>query len=169
MNSRYIKGGIVTRIDVLSKKCELGKYFNLNLYNKKNTSYLLKEEILNKNIKSLRLELLRITNKESDFIDESDAYCLLTTGDKLLENKIVLTDNYKKYYYQNYENNCFETMFSYEFFDKSKVRIYFIPILWFIDKISIEDDMVLKLFLNNLIRKSITNELKDAFYITIIN
>ena len=46
----YFKGGIITRIDVMSEnekaKEYLKKYFKLNGYNKINNSYLLKEELM---------------------------------------------------------------------------------------------------------------------------
>lgn len=167
--SSFIKGGIVTRIDIIGREFGLDKYFNLNLYDKNKKSYLLKGDILNNNISCLRKELLELTNNNSDSIDESDAYVLLTTGNKLLEKNVHLTADGEKYYYEDYVRNKFETVLTYETLGKNKVRIYFLPVLWIVDKIWCEDDTSLKNFLNKMVTKSLNSKLGGAFFITMIN
>ena len=167
--SSFIKGGIVTRIDVIGREYELDKYFDLNFYIKDKKSYLLKEDILNNNISCLRKELLELTDNNSDSIDESDAYVLETTGDKLLKKKIFLTSDRERYYYEDYVSNKFETILTYETLGKNKVRIYFLPVLWIVDKIWCGDDTSLKKFLNKMVIKSLNSKLGGAFFITLIN
>lgn len=167
----YLKGGIVTRIDEVNNSKEtkeyIKKYFDLNLFEKTNNSYLLKEKILNKNIKKLREELLNITENNSDSIENSDAYLLETTAEKLLEKEVYLIENNKKYYFNEHKSIKFETDV-YEIKDK-KIHIILsvITIIWNTDKIEIEDKEIFEKFINNLIRKSVTNVLKNTLWFTI--
>ena len=130
---------------------------------------MLNEDILNNNISCLRKELLKLTDNNSDSIDESDAYVLETTGDKLLKNRIFLTSDRERYYYEDYTSNKFETILTYETLGKNKVRIYFLPMLWIVDKIWCGDDTSLKKFLNKMVIKSLNSKLGGAFFITLIN
>lgn len=167
----YFKGGIITRIDVMSEnekaKEYLKKYFELNGYNKINNSYLLKEELLINNIENFRNELLNLTENQSDSLENSEAYLLETTADKLLSKNVFLTKDNKKYYFQDYENIKFETDV-YEISEKGvHIILSAITILWNTDKIEIENKNNFEKFINNLIRKSVTNVLKNFSWFTI--
>lgn len=168
MNS-FIKGGIVTRIDILNNNFCLEDYFNLNLYKRVKNNYYLKENILNKNLYDLWKEVNFLTNNMGDSISDSDSYVLLTNADKLLKSPIVLESDNKRYRYLKYQRNSFETIIIYEKINKMRIRIYLMPIIWDINRLEIESDLFLKTFLNNLIRKSLKNILKDTIWFVITN
>lgn len=167
--NKFIKGGVVTRIDILNNSSCLEKYFNLKLYKKIENSYYLKEDILNKNLYSLWREISSLTSNMGDSISDSDSYVLLANADKLLKSPIVLLDDNKRYRYLKYQRNSFEMILIYETIHKMRIRIYLMPIIWDINRLEIESDLFLKTFLNNLIRKSLKNILKDTIWFVIVN
>lgn len=167
---RFIKGVIVTRIDYEEDNDYLlEKYFDLSLYKKHKNSYYLKEDILNKNIKELRTELLSFTQGLGDSLDDSDAYILNTTLDKLLSGKIFLSHDNTTYFYENFKNNPFETLFEYQYLDDKEFSFYMISIIWDVSGIQIEDVTFFNIFINNLVHHSINNKLKGAFWFSVLN
>lgn len=171
--STYIKGGIVTKITVVNNRPiyenKLKEYFDLKMYDKNKNNYYLKEDILNKYIKSYREELLKLTNNKADSIENSEAYILNTSADKLLTEKINLTSNHEKYFFENYKKMTFETDYKIENLEGITICIYIIPVVWSIDKITVEKTTFFNIFLNNLVKKSIKNKLKDSSWFTIMN
>lgn len=170
--STYIKGGIVTKITILDKNAfqenKLKEYFDLNLYTKDKNNYYLKEYILNKSIKSYREEILKLTNSKADSIENSEAYILNTNANTLLKEKIILTNNHEKYFFENYKKMAFETDSKTENIEDLNIIIHMIPIIWSTEKISAESINFFCIFINNLIKKSLNNKLKDCSWFTIM-
>ena len=73
----YIKYAVVTKINYSIDKKEVLKHikndFNMQMYTKKDNSYLLKKELLNKYIKDLRSEFLKLTNNYGDSLNNCEA------------------------------------------------------------------------------------------------
>lgn len=169
----YIKGGIVTRIDIMTQnkktKEYLENYFDLSLYKKEKNTYLIDETNINKNIKEFRKELLTLTNNKGDSIENSEAYLLETTANNLLSKRVILKEHNKKYSFEKYKDINFETDM-YEI-KKEKVCIILsiLILIWDTNKIEIEEPKFFNDFINNLVRKSTVNTLKNSSWFTIIN
>lgn len=167
----FIKGGIITRIDIIKNESQAVKYiekhFNTNLLEKLNKSFSIRQNILIKNLINYRKELLNITENNGDSLNNHEAYTLGEIIDKLLKEGIYLTKDNKKYYFNNKKEIQFETEFTIKETNKFKIIIYFIPIIWDINRIIIEDSNFLSLILNNLTKKALTNPLKDITWFTV--
>lgn len=168
----YIKYGIVTKIKIVKNDKQSEEYiknnFNLNLYIKEKNTYYLKEEILNENIKKFRTEFLELTNNEGDSLNNCEAFCLETTANKLLKNKIFLCQNNEKFYFSKYEDFKFETDNLIYKNKKVKIKIYFVSVFWDINRIQAEDFSNISNIINKLTRISLKNTLKDASFFTIV-
>lgn len=167
----YLKYGVATKIEVITNNKTTNKFikdnFNLALYIKKSKHYFLKSEILNKNIKSFRKEVLSYTDGKSDSINNCEAYCLYTNADDLLEDDIVFASDNEKYSF-SCNNHKFETDIGYICNDHIKIKIYIIPILWDINKVEFENNINLSLFTNKLIKNTLQNILKDASFLIVV-
>lgn len=165
---KFIKGGIVTRIDFNYKDISvIEKYFNRDLFYIYENKWLLKEDVLNDNIIAFRDELLKLTENKGDCIDNSDAYILNCSCADLLYDKIILCNDNKKYFYSKFSSNKFDTLFLYEYIYSKRFKIYFIPIIWDISDIYVDDKDFFIIFINNLIRNSLNNCLKYSSWFTI--
>lgn len=166
----YIKGGIVTKITIINDNyynCVLEKYFDLSMFDRVGCKYYLKGEFLNLYIAEYRRELLSFTEGSSDSISNSEAYILNTSADELLKNKIYLIQDNEKYYFENYYRMRFETDYVIVDLKEITISINFLPIVWSIDKTITESSLFFSILLNNLIRKTMDNKLKDVTWFTI--
>ena len=162
----YIKYGVVTRIENINKNKDFIKNnFNLDLYEDKKVYYLLKNTILKDNLKSFRKEIMNLSNKKIDSIDSSEAYCLETTGDNLINHDICLLKGGRKYYFQDYEDFIFDTEEVCLLTENSFLKLSFLSLFWDINKIVCEDFSKVSIFLNNSLKKALTNCLKDASFL----
>lgn len=168
----YIKSGIVTRIDIVKKNKEsldyINKSFDLNLFNKVNNHYLLKEDILQKNLYSYKNEYMSFSEKENDSLNNCEAYTLETDINTLLTKKIHLQDFNKKYYFEDFEDFIFEVDYCNYLNNKININLLLIPIFWDINKAVSEDFALITVTVNNLTRKAMKNVLKGASWFTII-
>lgn len=168
----YIKTGIVARIDIIKNKNESKKYikkhFNEKLFTVEDDIYLLKPKLLTENLKEYRLELLSFSENRNDSLGNCEAYCLETDVEKLMEKKVFLTDENTQIYFENFESNRFDLDMCFYSFGGAVLRIYMIPVLWDINKTDSEDFCLVTNTVNNLIRKAMTNVLKDASWFSII-
>lgn len=155
----YLKYGVVTKIEDLDKSNKI-KYFNLDLYHKTKNMYLLKEDILNSNLKLFREEVLSLSNY-GDSIDSSEAYCLNTTGDELINHDICYY-GVDQYYFKDYESFIFDFEKVYLFTEQSSLKLNFLSLFWDINKIECDDFTKVSFFLTNAFKKALTNCLKDA-------
>lgn len=167
----YIKGGLITRIDIFDYddrgKELIDKFFDFDLLTKKDNSYFIKKDIFDKEFKNLRMELLSLTNEDSDCFRNSEAYVLGTTIDKLISNKVYLTDDYTEFYFENYKDVKFDTIYYRIRYRYLSMNIYFITLIWDIDKVYCEDEYFFNLLVNNLVRKALTNKLKYLTWFTV--
>ena len=163
----YLKYGIVTKIENTESDV-VKNIFNLKLYKQKRNYYLLKESILNKNLKEFRKEIISLSKGQGDSINNCEAYCLETNADLLLENKIHYIDNDDKYYFENHEDFVFDFEKAYYFTDKICLKLNYLSLFWDTNKITIEDFIALDSFLNNISKKALNNCLKEASLFTII-
>ncbi len=167
----YLKAGIVTRIEIDRIKNDLNyldKFFNLNLFCNGNNVFLLKKNILRENLVSFRKEFMNITNYRGDSLNNCEAYSLEIDVNKMLENEIYLSDDGKKFYFENFENMKFDTDQCYYKDKKISMLIFFIPIFWDINKIVAEDFDIITVTVNNLTRLALKNKLKDACWFAVI-
>ena len=168
----YVKSGIVTRIEILNENKDsnyiVKKYFNVDLYNQKGNIYFLKEKILQQNLKSVREEFLLFSEGKCDSLDNCEAYCLEINVNKMLQNKIYLTEDNKNFCFGNDKNMKFETDICIYDNRKISLKIFFIPIFWDINRVIAEDLNNITTTVNNLTRKAMKNILKDASWFTII-
>lgn len=168
----YLKIGIVTRIEIIKNKELSQNYikqnFNLNLFNPNEKTYLLKPEVLKKNLTDYRQELMELSEGECDSLDNCEAYCLEINVNKMLENEIYLTEDNKKFYFANYENMNFETDVCTYKTKKMTLKIFFIPVFWDVNWVTFENLNNITTIVNNLTRKAMKNILKDASWFTII-
>ena len=167
----YIKCGIVTKISIEKNKKYASQYidktFNTKLYNKYDSNYYLKKAILSTNIESYREEFMSYTNFYGDSLSDCEAYCLETSIDDVIKRKIVLCQNNEKYYFSgyNFKFNTDEVIIS---SSKFSIKLFVIPIFWDIYKVVAEDFEMISMLVNNLIRKCMTNPLKDASFFTVV-
>lgn len=124
--------------------------------------------MLKNNLISFREELLILSEGKCDSLNNCEAYCLEININKMLENEIYLTKDNKKFYFQNYENMKFDTDSCIYNDGKIIITIFFIPIIWDINKIIAEDFNSITTIVNNLTRKAMKNTLKDASWFTVI-
>lgn len=168
----YVKSGIVTRIEILNENKDsnyfVKKYFNVDLYNQKGNIYFLKEKILQQNLKFFREEFLLFSEGKCDSLDNCEAYCLEINVNKMLQNKIYLTEDNKNFCFDNDKNMEFETDICIYDNRKISLKIFFIPIFWDINRVIAEDLNNITTTVNNLTRKAMKNILKDASWFTII-
>lgn len=161
----YIKYGIVTKINIEKDKnfdTYIKSNFNLKLYEQKEKYYVIKEKIVNKNIKDFRKEILVHSNNNADSINSCEAYCLNTNAEDLLKNKIIFIEEDDKYYFENHEDFVFEFEKVYYFTEKICLKLNFLSLFWDINSIEINDFLTLNTFLNNIAKKALNNCLKDA-------
>ena len=78
-------------------------FFDLTLFNKKDNDYLLKEKILNENLKDFREEYLSLSNFKGDSLNNCEAYVLEKDVNELLDNYIYLIDGNKRFFFKNHE------------------------------------------------------------------
>ena len=165
----YIKGGIVTRIDVLSNTKKVNKFlndnFDLSMFNFKNNSYLLDEKLLKENFWKFREEYLELIDHTCDSIKNSESFIIEENINKLKMSKISLINNNKSYYFDDYKEYIFETDIDLSY---KNIRIYFISIYWDVNKIIADDFSNLTKLVNNLTRKSLKNPLKKVSWLTVI-
>lgn len=168
----YIKSGIATRIEILKNKevssCYIEKNFNMELFDNHDNVFLLKKEVLQQNLIEYRKEFLLLSEGKCDSLDSCEAYCLEININKMLENKIYLTEDNKNFCFGNYKNMRFETDRC--IYDDGNIllKIFFIPIFWDINRVIAEDLNNITTTVNNLTRKAMKNILKDASWFTII-
>ena len=160
----YLKYGIVTKIEDLNNNF-INNNFNLKLYKKDNNYYHIKEDVLNKNIKPFRKEIMNLSNNKGDSINSCEAYCLNTTADELLEHEIHFIND--KYYFEGY-NFLFDTEEICYLTDKEFLKLNFISLFWDINKVECDDFNLIASFLNNLLKKALTNCLKDASLLDLV-
>lgn len=167
----YIKGGVVTRIENTNHKNnnkELETFFDLNLFNENGNDYLLKEKLLNENLKDFREEYLSLSNFKGDSLSNCEAYVLEKDVNKLLDNYIYLIDGNKRFFFKNHEEYIFETDYFMYTDEKNSFALYLIPIFWDINKVKTENFSNVINFVNNLTRKALNNKLKDACWFSVI-
>lgn len=165
----YIKGGIVTRIDVINNTKKTQKFlkdnFDLSMFEFKNNSYYLDEVLLKKNFWYFREEYLELIDHTCDSIKNSDCFVIEESVNKLKMSKISLINNNKSYYFDDYKEYIFETDIDLSY---KNIRIYFISIYWDVNNIISEDSSNLTKLVNNLTRKSLKNPLKKVSWLTVI-
>ena len=165
----YIKGGIVTRIDILSNTKKVNKFlndnFDLSMFTFKNNSYLLDEKLLKENFWKFREEYLELIDWTCDSIKNSESFIIEENINKLKMSKISLINNNKSYYFDDYKEYIFETDADE---NNKNIKIYFISIYWDINKIIADDFSNLTKLVNNLTRKSLENPLKKVSWLTVI-
>ena len=168
----YVKVGVVTKIEILKNEKESTLYLknllNFDLYDKKNNCYFIKKSVLNNNIYNFRKEFLRFVNNRGDSMSDYEAYYLNTDVNNLLNNLIVFEDSYEKYYFENHKDFVFSTDSICYSNKKVFIKLHFIAIFWDINKIIAEDFSDISLLINNLIRFSINNCLKNASWCAIV-
>lgn len=168
----YIKYAVVTKINYSIDKKEVLKHikndFNMQMYTKKDNSYLLKKELLNKYIKDLRSEFLKLTNNYGDSLNNCEAYCIEEDINKVINSEIVLISNNEKYYFKDYKDYVFDTDIVKKRINKYTVKLYLIPIFWDIYQIKTENFYYIEEILNNLTKKVLSNPLKKACIFTVI-
>ena len=167
----YIKGGVVTRIENTNhknNKQNIDNFFDLTLFNKNDNDYLLKEKILNENLKDFREEYLSLSNFKGDSLNNCEAYVLEKDVNELLDNYIYLIDGNKRFFFKNHEEYIFETDYFMYTDEKNSFALYLIPIFWDINKVKIENFSNVINFVNNLTRKALNNKLKDACWFSVI-
>lgn len=168
----YIKYAVVTKINYSIDKKEVLKHikndFNMQMYTKKDNSYLLKKELLNKYIKDLRSEFLKLTNNYGDSLNNCEAYCIEEDINKVINSEIVLISNNEKYYFKDYKDYVFDTDIVKKRINKYTVKLYLIPIFWDIYQIKAENFYYIEEILNNLTKKVLSNPLKKACIFTVI-
>lgn len=161
----YLKGGIVTRIDVLdSCGCDrVSGLFDLELFDFNCDVYMLKESVLMDNFWTFHDEYMKMTEGVGDSIKNCEASFFDIDIHKLKFKKVLLSDDNKKFYFSDFVKK-FDTEVVYFF----GLRIYFISIYWNINKIQCEDFSDISLFVNNLTHNSLENKLKGASWISIL-
>ena len=168
----YIKCGVVIKINIEKNKKQaieyLNKFFDLELFEKTNNSYYLKNDILSSNIKEFRNELLRFSNFYGDSLDDCEAYCLETSIDELIKKKIYLCNDNEKYYFAGYKNHKFDTDEVVVTTSKFSIKIFMIPIFWDIYRVVVENFEMISELVNNMIRKCMKNPLKDISFFTVV-
>lgn len=168
----YIKYGVATKIMPIFNNLEtdsfVKKYFDLNLFYKNDSSYYLKSEVLSKNLKDFRNELLEITDGKGDSINNCEAYCLNTNADSLLKNKILLIDDNERYCFSNNKRFKFETDQVIMMDDSIGIKLYLIPVFWDVNIVQFESFISVSTFISKLVRTSINNVLKDASFFVVV-
>lgn len=168
----YIKCGVVTKISIEKNKKQaieyLNKFFNIEFFERIKNSYCLKNDILSSNIKEFRNELLEFCNFYGDSLDDCEAYCLEVTIDELIEKKIYLCNDNEKYYFLNYESHKFDTDEVVVTTSNFSIKIFMIPIFWDIYRVIVENFEMISEFINNLVRKSMKNPLKDVSFFAVV-
>ena len=123
----YIKGGIVTRIDILSNTKKVNKFlndnFDLSMFTFKNNSYLLDEKLLKENFWKFREEYLELIDWTCDSIKNSESFIIEENINKLKMSKISLINNNKSYYFDDYKEYIVETDADE---NNKNIKIYFI-------------------------------------------
>ena len=167
----YIKCGIITKISIEKNRTKAMEYisnsFNTELFNRYDDNYYLKKDILNNNIESYREEFMSYTNFYGDSLCDCEAYCLETTIDNVIKSKIVLCQRNEKYYFSGYslKFNTDEVIMT---TNKFSIKLFMIPIFWDVYRIIAEDFEMISVLVNNLIRKCMTNPLKDASFFSVV-
>lgn len=165
----YIKGGIVTRIDVINNTKKTQKFlkdnFDLSMFEFKNNSYYLDEELLKKNFWYFRDEYLELIDYACDSIRNSDCFIIEESVNKLKNSNISLTNNNKSYYFDNHKEYIFETDVDLNY---KNIKIYIISVYWDVNKVIVEDFSNLTKLVNKLTRKSLKNPLKEVSWLTVI-
>lgn len=168
---KFIKGGLITRIDILycNKKGKkfLDEFFDFEYCIKKDNSYFIREDILNDEFNNLRLELISFTDSCADCLKNSEAYCLGTTVKKLLKGNIHLFDSNKFFYFDNYENIRYETVLYRIRYNYLSINIYFICLIWDISEVFFEDEYIFNILINKLTRKALKNRLRYLTWFTV--
>ena len=165
----YIKGGIVTRIDIFSNTKKVYSFlndnFDLSMFKVKNNSYYLDEDLLKNNFWYFRDEYLELIDYTCDSIKNSDCFVIEENVNKLKMSKISLTNNNKSYYFDNHKEYIFETDVDLNY---KNIKIYFISVYWDVNKVIVEDFSNLAKLVNKLTRKSLKNPLKEVSWLTVI-
>lgn len=168
----YIKYGVTTKIVKIYDNSETENYisnvFDLSLFYNNKNSYYLDSKILSDNLKGFRKEILSFTDGLGDSLDNSEAYCLNTDGDTLLENKILLIDDNEKYYFSNNKYFKFDTDQVVVLDNNIGIQLYLIPIFWDINRVDFKDFYSVANFVNKLVRTSTNNVLKGASFFAVI-
>ncbi len=168
----YLKYGVVVKIKLIRSKKNAFNYINktidLEYYNKINSTFYLKQEILNNNLKYFRKEFLCFTNNYGDSLDNCEAYCLNVNINELLKSEIVFSLDYESYYFKNYNTLKFYPDIIEFNTSKILIKVYLLPIYWDIYKIEAEDFSKTSNLLNHFTQKLLKNPLKDVSLFTLV-
>lgn len=168
----YFKYGIVVKIEMIKNYKNNYKYlsncFNLNLYNKIENGYLIKENVLSSNVWKFREEVLDMTNGLGDSFYNCEAYCLNKTINELSKSDIKLCNNNEKYYFSCFVNYKFQADELTLCDEEVSLKLFLIPIFWDINSICFDNFNNMSLFINKLARQSMSNILKDASFFGVI-
>ncbi len=168
----YLKYGIVLKIELIKNKKRSFDYINqtinMNYYNKKNNTFYLKPNFINKHLNTFRKEILTYTNNYGDSLDNCEAYCLNTNINKLIDSKIVFSSDYESYYFKDYNSLKFNPDIIEITDNKLHIKIYLLPIYWDTYKIEAEDFSKTNYLLNNLTQKHLKSPLKDVSLFTLV-
>lgn len=169
INMGYIKCGIVTRIDIVSGDGDcLGDFFDLSLYKRVGDGYFICDDILQDNLVSYREEFLKFSFYHGDSFDSSDAYCIGTSINELLRNKIYLIRDNSYYYFDNHLDYLLDADVCFFKFNDTLFRFFVIPVFWDVNRVDSECFDFISITVNNLTRGAMKNVLKDASWFYVI-
>ena len=81
---------------------------------------------------------------------------------------MYLCDNHEKYYFAGYSKHKFSTDEVIVTTNNFSIKIFMIPIFWDIYRVVVENFEMISELINNMIRRCISNPLKDASFFTVI-